>query len=188
MTRLKNDQYFTPPEAVYPLLKTLSLGVDDLTFESCAGDGNIAQCLRDDGHEELLWTGDIDYTLKGLSLPGFDATDRRQWENAFEQFKPEWVITNPPYKQPDCDRIIQNAWAFAEKGVAMLLRLTYLEPCRERANFLKLAPLTHLIILNPRPQFIPGKKATDACTVAWFVWQKGGNFHTKITYCTDWNE
>jgi hypothetical protein len=186
--RLKNDQYFTPPEAVYPLLKILSLNVDDLTFEPCAGDGNITQCLRDDGHDELLWTGDIDYKLKGLTLPGFDATDRRQWANAFEKFNPDWVITNPPYKQPDCDRIIQNAWEFAEIGVAMLLRLTYLEPCQGRAKFLKAAPLSNLIILNPRPQFIPGKKSTDASTVAWFVWQKRHNYLTQITYCTDWNE
>ena len=185
--RIENDQYFTPREAVYPLLKTLNLFVDDLVFEPCAGDGNIVQCLQDDGHDELLMTGDIDRNLRGLSFRGFDATDRRQWEDAW-QINPDWVITNPPYKQPDCDRIIQNAWAFAEKGIAMLLRLTYLEPCQNRANFLKLAPLSNLIVLNPRPQFIPGKKSTDASTVAWFVWKKGGSFHTKITYCTDWND
>jgi len=189
MTRLKNDQYFTPPGLIYPLLKEMRFNADAIYFEPCAGDGAIAKALATEINEENILAADIDHDLKGLGMNGFDATDTEEWCHRYGRFRPDWVITNPPYKQPDCDQIIQNAWEFAEEGIAMLLRLSYLEPCQNRDKFLKEAYLSHLIIFNPRPQFIPGKKATDSSTVAWFVWEKKPvSSRTLITYCTDWNE
>lgn len=192
--RLKNDQYFTPSALVWPLLREIKFNADSLCFEPCAGDGAIAKAFTTDSNEvneEFFLTADIDVDLKGLDLRGFDATNSVEWARRLAGIKMtgfDWVISNPPYKQPDCDRIIQNAWDFAEEGIAMLLRLSYLEPCQGRAKFLKEAILSNLIIFNPRPQFIPGKKATDSSTVAWFVWRKGWNQQTKVTYCTDWND
>lgn len=188
--KAKKLDYFFPTKAIHPLLKTINLGSNDLIFDPCAGDGGIAQCLRDNGHDELVWTGDIDLEIKNLSLPGFDATDHREWKSAFGHSNADWVITNPPYRRPDCDQIIQNAWAFANKGVAMMLRLTYLEPHHHqgRSNFLKLTPLTNLIILYPNPKFVAGGSVFFPVPMAWFVWKKGGDFNTKITYCTDWND
>jgi len=191
MTRLKNDQYFTPPGLIYPLLKEMRFNADAIYFEPCAGDGAIAKALATEINEENIVTADIDNNLIGLDNNDFDATLLTHWFSVFPNpgIRPDWVITNPPYKQPDCDRIIQNAWDFADEGIAMLLRLSYLEPCQNRAKFLKEANLTNLIIFNPRPQFIPGKKATDSSTVAWFVWQKNWlSLGTCITYCTDWND
>lgn len=191
MTRLKNDQYFTPPALVWPLLREIKFSADAIYFEPCAGDGAIAKAMTTDSNEvnsDLFTTADIDGSLSGLDVPDFDATDARQWSGHFDWVNPDWVISNPPYKQPDCDAIIQNAWDFAAVGIAMLLRLSYLEPCQGRAKFLKEAKLSNLIIFNPRPQFIPGKKATDSSTVAWFVWRKNWIAQTTITYCTDWNE
>ncbi len=184
--RLQNDKYFTPTGIVHALLSKVSVPVGCLVFEPCVGDGAIASCLKNDGHDSLLWTGDID-PLSPNDYK-FDATDTKQWGKLFPCLKADWVVTNPPYKQPDCDAIIQNAWRFTNKGIAMLLRLSYLEPCKGRAKFLKEAPLSHLIIFNPRPQFIPGKKSTDSSTVAWFVWQKEWTKGTQVIYCTDWNE
>jgi hypothetical protein len=191
MTRLKNDQYFTPPGLIYPLLKEIQFPANGFYFEPCAGDGAIAKALAEYVDPDNIFTGDIDGD-RVVSYDEFDATDSDEWyEVVHDQtlWDWDWVITNPPYKQPDCDRIIQNAWDFAEEGIAMLLRLTYMEPCQNRAKFLKEADLTNLIIFNPRPQFIPGKKATDSSTVAWFVWRKNWPIlGTRITYCTDWNE
>lgn len=191
MTRLKNDQYFTPPGLIYPIFREMRFNADDIYFEPCAGDGAIAKELACEMYEENILTADIDPELKGLNYRCFDATDSQQWREAFRKLPLDWVITNPPYKQPDCDKIIRNAWKYAGEGIAMLLRLTYLEPCQNRAQFLKDAYLSNLIVFNPRPQFIPGKKATDSSTVAWFVWRKDSSLsrlQTKITFCTDWNE
>lgn len=184
MTRLKNDQYFTPPAIVYPLLKAVDFSADEI-FEPCAGDGAIAKVLEQE--IKHIETADIDGSMP-VNIKGFDATAIADWDITFRCHKPNWVVTNPPYKRPDCDQIIRNAWEFAEVGIAMLLRLSYLEPCKGRAKFLKEAPLSKVIIFNPRPQFIPGKKATDSSTVAWFVWRKGWTDSTQITYCTDWND
>lgn len=176
--RLKNDQYFTPLGLVKPLLEVLDLS-DSICFEPCAGDSAIASQLP------RAIQADIDPKL-GHKV--FDATKFDHWFTTFIFYNPDWVITNPPYTQPDCDEIVKLAWKFANEGVAMLLRLSYLEPCQGRAQFLKEATLSNLIIFNPRPQFIPGKKATDSSTVAWFVWRKNWADQTQITYCTNWHE
>lgn len=186
--RIPNDQYFTPPEIIYPLLRAVGFDAKGLYFEPCAGDGAIAKALCGEIDDNRIVKADIDNSLTGLDNNDFDATAIGHWNEMFTASEPDWVITNPPYKQPDCDAIIQNAWDFAEEGIAMLLRLSYLEPCKGRAQFLKDACLSNLIIFNPRPQFIPGKKSTDSSTVAWFVWRKIPAWHTKITYCTDWRE
>lgn len=182
--RIPNDQYFTPPELVHVLQRSVSFFADETYFEPCAGDGAINKCFSN-----AMITADLDPDMD-VDVPRFDATLHQDWVCHFAERGIEtvdWVITNPPYKQPDCDAIIQNAWDFANKGIAMLLRLSYLEPCKGRAQFLKDNWLSHLIVLNPRPQFIPGKKTTDSSTAAWFVWQKNWKqMSTRTIFCDDW--
>ncbi len=60
----------------------------------------------------------------------------------------------------------------ARVGVAFLLRLSYLEPCWDRADWLVQHPVSKLIVL-PRISFT-GDHKTDSVTCGWFVWVKGG--------------
>ena len=59
----------------------------------------------------------------------------------------------------------------------MLLRLTFLEPCKNRAELLKTYAdnLVAVIPVNPRPKFRKDTRSTDSTTVAWFVWR---HFHS----------
>jgi hypothetical protein len=93
------------------------------------------------------------------------------------------VISNPPYNvAPD---ILPLAWEHSRLGMAMLLRLTYLEPTANRAEWLQDTPLSNLIIFNPRPKFRQGS-GSDSATVAWFVWRRGWKDETRVSFCTDW--
>ena len=64
----------------------------------------------------------------------------------------------------------------------MLLRLSYAEPCLNRAEWLKAHPISHLIVL-PRISFT-GNGKTDNVTCAWFVWDKLRPGHQRITIVT----
>jgi hypothetical protein len=96
----------------------------------------------------------------------------------------DWLITNPPYVIP-YNGGTATASDFARKaleyqadrsshspecpcGVAMLLRLSWLEPCQEREDIFRKSPPTDVLIL-PRVQFIhaPG---SNNMTSAWVVW------------------
>ena len=102
----------------------------------------------------------------------------------------EWTITNPPFNK--ALPILKNAWR-CSANVAMLLRITYLEPTKQRAPLLsELAD--HQVALipfgSPRPSFTEDGR-TDAATVAWFVWQKDWSWKARdipppFRYLTNW--
>lgn len=60
------------------------------------------------------------------------------------------------------------------------LRLTYLEPCEDRAAFLLDHPVNKLLVL-PRSAYKEGNK-TDTVTRAWFVWEHGSDSVDKIRF------
>jgi len=67
--------------------------------------------------------------------------------------------------------------------------LTFLEPTRDRSDFLTSKPLSNLIILNPRPKFRADQtKSKDSVTSAWFVFSKTHDRKdgTNIEYEVSW--
>lgn len=137
--------------------------------ECCVGDGDIANVLWGLEPQPVVVTNDVnpdhpaDYHM--------DATKRDFWTQLLrEHGRLEWVITNPPYKL--APQIVANAYGYARRGVAMLLRLSFAEPCQNRLGFLTSFPPTALIVAgNPRPSFRPDG-GTDSVTTAWFIWDK----------------
>lgn len=87
---------------------------------------------------------------------------------SWRQWAPKWVVTNPPFvKARD---IFEHAHANATDGVALLLRLSFLEPTDDRGELLWRLPPDELIVL-PRISFT-GDGNTDSVTCAWMIWHK----------------
>jgi len=95
-----------------------------------------------------------------------DATSAQFWDTA-EQ--PDWVVGSPPYG--NAVTIVQHALSTAKVGVAFKLRLTFLEPCLDRAPLLERSPPAGIIVL-PRVTYrkqITGSSQDWACE-AWIIW------------------
>ena len=156
LKRRKNDAYFTPEKAVNVLLdnhKKISGNV----LEPCCGEGSIVNQLIENG---LRCVG-TDIAIN----PERDATKEEYWK-LFNGF--DWVITNPPF---NCaHEIIPLAYENCKVGIAFLLRLSYLEPCQNRASWLVEHPPTKIIVM-PRISFTNNGK-TDSMTTAWIIWEK----------------
>lgn len=172
--RRKNDFYPTPDWATSELLKRVSIRGN--VFECCVGDGAIAKALE--GERTFLYTGDIDPQWKPMVCG--DALERTFWRDAearvnadYGDLEPgiDWVVTNPPFNV--AAQIVPAAFNHAHKGIAMLLRLSYLEPVEDRGAWLNQHPPTDLIVL-PRISFT-GNGKTDSVTCAWMVWRKQCN-------------
>ena len=178
--RRPNDFYPTPA-ALTAVLLDLVPELAGSAVEPCAGDGAMADALRRSGRLTGVKTNDI--------LAGFGCTttsDARDLGAAVWQGTVDWVITNPPFTWSN--EILANAWAHAGKGVAMLLRLTFLEPTVARADLLQqLAPfLSDMIVFGqPRPSFTDDRR-TDSVTTAWLVWQKGWNQGARVRFAVGW--
>lgn len=157
--RREHDFYPTPSWATKELLKRIPVG--GMVLEPCVGEHDIALPLNMDDRVLGVLTNDLDRQRTARFHE--DATDPAWWK-ALGPI--DWVITNPPFCV--ADQIVPLAVKHARRGVAMLLRLTYLEPCEGRGAWLAKYPPNELIVL-PRISFT-GDGNTDSVTCAWMVW------------------
>ena len=171
MPRRPHDFYETPPHYVdalvraFPELKS-SL---NLIFEPCVGKGAIS-----DNFANTL-TNDID--PKRQADYRMDATDGKVWRVARAYARREqqflYVVTNPPFNQA-ADILRQALKECPGVMIAMLLRLSFLEPTKARRDLLERHPPSSIIVL-PRYSFRlndKGERATDNVTCAWMVWNR----------------
>ena len=180
--RTPHDAYYTNVKVTEALLKRFQFPTEDVILEPCCGAGNISDTLKGHGHTVIA----TDLYQPNQSIPSgiiktFDATSQDYWD--YFDGLVDWVVTNPPFTF--ASSILPKAFTTAKKGVVMLLRLSYLEPAKDRAEWLQQHPLYDLMVLNPRPSFTDDGKC-DSVTTAWFVWLKEDTTHTKITYINDW--
>ena len=163
------DAYFTPPEAVIPLLHLERRYLPRALLEPCAGDGAISRLLQRAGYE--VTTFDIrDYGLPGCqrgdylkltSPPGIDG-----------------VVTNPPYIK--AREFLEKA--LAEVGyVALLVRTNFLFEGAGRTELLEVRhPPTRVWLTAVRLPMMhragwSGKATSSNTPYAWAVWDQRAN-------------
>jgi hypothetical protein len=157
------DAYQTPAWQTRVLLQHVYISLDESIIEPCCGDGSITRVLQAE-HDHLVDTNDIDPRVEADAHINAAGDALYEWAEEVD-----WVITNPPYTMPRCLIIVQHAVKNARVGVAMLLRLSFLEPTQARGAWLAQHPLTQMIVL-PRTSYT-GNGKTDSVTTAWMIWR-----------------
>lgn len=157
------DFYPTPTWATRVLLDRVPQ-ISGRVLECCSGQGDISNALADRIGIHVI-ENDID--TRCASDFHLDATDPVAWQRMHAEAGPfDWVVSNPPFSL--APKIVPRARAYAVRGMAMLLRLSYLEPCADRVDWLtKHSEYGRLIVL-PRISFT-GDGKTDNVTAAWLV-------------------
>jgi hypothetical protein len=190
--RVSHDFYPTP-EGLTRSLLTACPNLPEIIFEPCAGDGAISDVLKASGR--TVAESDVQWgeQLITPSAPK-DATTREFWEywsTDLGRFY-EWAtVTNPPFNV--AHEILPLAFEYSPWGCAFLLRLSYLEPAGNRADWLQTNAdhLRRVIPVNPRPRFRRDSKSTDSATVAWMIWEKSWSWQKlgiecPFMFCNDW--
>lgn len=134
MQNEKNDELYTPNEAIYPILKYLD---KSKIYWECTdyGDSNIRKVLVENGFKVIATRKEEFDFLKDDPLFKFDV-----------------IITNPPYSIKD--KFIKRCYEL-DKPFLLLLPLTALEG-KERNKLYKEKGI-ELIILNKRINFMKNK-------------------------------
>ena len=160
LPRIENDFYPTDDGFTCAMLATLPLGLSGPILEPCAGQRDIVHVLRQSG----LQVEDTDV----IDGPGMDATTDAYWADR----APDWTVTNPPFNL--ATKILQPAYQNSRRGVLIFLRITYLEPCPDRAEWLDkhADQLRWCQVVNPRPIFRADTNKTDSATCVWLLWDK----------------
>lgn len=152
------DAYNTPEMITRVLLDRIQ--PEGTVYECCVGKGNISSVLRGRGFKVL--TNDLDKSIKAHRH--VDASIQGSWDN----LEVDWTITNPPFGK--AANIVQLAYTNSRVGIAMLLRLSFLEPCKDRVDFLMQHPPTAIYVLPRISWTDDGRK--DTVTAMWAVWDK----------------
>jgi hypothetical protein len=124
--RIANDKYFTPAVLTEGLLARVP--IKGRVIEPCAGEGAIAKVLFEHGLDVTL------SDITGVCDAPTDASTPEFWEYHRGY---DWAISNPPYGGQLPDKIVPLAFDNVTTGVAMLLRITWSEPCASRGNWLE---------------------------------------------------
>ena len=134
MKKEKNDELYTPEEAIYPILKYLD---KNKTYWECTdfGESNIRKILVENGFKVIATKKEEFDFLKDDPLFKFDV-----------------IITNPPYSLKN--KFIKRCYEL-NKPFMLLLPITALEG-KERGKLYKENGL-ELIILNKRINFMKSK-------------------------------
>lgn len=161
MARRPLDAYFSPEWAAEELITRIPSLDGARVLECCSGEGALVMPMILAGAQVTM--NDIaDYPADHH----LDVTDPASWKTLGTY---DWIISNIPFDQ--AARIVPLAYEHATEGIAFLLRLSFLEPVKNRAEWLSTHPLTQQIVL-PRISFT-GDGKTDSVTCAWMVWEKG---------------
>ena len=161
--RRQHDFYETPAWQVRALTKRLAVR-SGTVFECCSGDKSLCNALNLSSVRYMgtqLFTNDID--PRRIADTRLDATLADSWAK-FPAC--DWVVTNPQYNQ--AFEILVNARQHAKDGVALLLRLSFLEPTEKRGGWLAENPPRRLLVL-PRYSYTANGRS-DSVTTAWMIW------------------
>jgi len=176
MSRQNHDQYFTPEWLVTKYLDLAPIKPSGTILEPCVGKGNIIRPLFDymeshcEGVPYGIITNDIDDRMEANHH--YHCNYLLKSDEVIP--KVDWIISNPPYTL--AHEFVPLAYQKVRKGLVLLLRLTYLEPCKNRRDWLSENPPNQILITR-RIKFVGN--STDNVTTAWFCWYKGTNTEIK---------
>jgi hypothetical protein len=148
-----NDEYYTPPEAIQPLLQFLNYHAT--FYDPCTppnGVNNIQMYLTEKHLNAKAAPAGKDFL-----------TTTRAEISAIAPTSPV-IVTNPPFSRKD--EFLDHAY-YLGFPFAMLLPITALEGV-ERGKMFKQHGL-QLLVLNRRINFIPGKSCYF--NSSWFCWK-----------------
>lgn len=164
--RNEHDFYETPAFQTRALLARVPIA--GRVLEPCAGMGAICNVLLNRPGIRAVYMNEPFQPL-GPCPMRLDATQPSSWAR-FPVV--DWVITNPTFEL--ASRIVPLAFEHARVGIAFLLRITWYEATKDRAEWLDAHPPDAIISL-PRYKYRKDKgKHGDSATTAWFVWLKQG--------------
>lgn len=173
---LKNDEFFTPPEAVYPIIELLKKYNINNILEPCDTNShsNIAKVLRE--YNFNVYTSSIKESNYILNMP--------IRTNVF-------VVTNPPYSLKD--DFIEKSIYLIEKntinGFAFLLPTDSINGVKRHKYYERLNILGYsikLMAFDKRVSFTLTReiKSKSSCwfPVSWFVCVKENNIHNELEF------
>jgi hypothetical protein len=178
--REENDYYATSPFAIDSLLQFEKIPLDSFIWENACGEGNLSIRLVERGYSNIFSSDLIDrgygHINNFLFSPDFYYLKNNR--------KPEYIITNPPYKYAK-DWVLKSLNSVTSDGkVIMLLKLVFLES-QNRKELFDLGLLRNIYVFRKRLGVYKNNiksKNDGLIAYAWFVWDKSYSGNPQINW------
>jgi hypothetical protein len=158
------DYFPTPPWATRALIEVV-LGKNlNSIWEPACGEGHMAEVLREYCNEVLA----SDIYAYGYG----EVADFLEYET---DKHPDWIITNPPFGD-ETEKFVLRALELAKIGVAMFVRLQWLESVGRYETIFRDHPPTCIAFFAERVPLCKGKwesAGSTATAYIWLIWVKG---------------
>lgn len=169
----EREAYYTPADATQDLIRLAPELRGGELLDPCCGDGRMARALLAAGRVRQVRLNDFS---PPTDSPAWAVASRRDAADpALYIPAPDLVVTNPPFGHAGA--IAHQALARARRGVALLVRLTWLEACgssprapRGERRWLTACPPTRVIVLG-RISFTGA--GSDCAGYVWAIWTRG---------------
>jgi hypothetical protein len=162
------DYFPTPPWATHALIENESF--EGEIWECACGDGAMAEVLA-----RVADVYSSDLYDRGFGEAGIDFLNSpKQATN---------VVTNPPYNA--AEGFLRAGLRAAERKVALLLRLAFLEGANRQRTIFADAPPSRVWVFSERITFYPAgavRQGTGTTAYAWFVWDKATAGPTELRW------
>lgn len=106
--------------------------------------------------------------------PGMARVDDFLFPGAAPPHPIDWVITNPPFRLAEA--FIEKGLAVAQIGVAVLVRISFLESEGRYYRLFSNRPPTYVAVFSGRLPIVRGRvdeEASSATSYSWLVWVHG---------------
>ena len=142
-------------------------------WEPACGRGYMSSTLEE-YFETVYSTDKFDYGYGGV----------QDFFNSPSSQRVAWVITNPPYKH--AEEFIHSARRHARRGVAMLVRTSFIEGVGRYQRLFKDTPPSIVAPFSERVPMVKGridKNASTATSYCWLIWlQLDYKPHTSVEW------
>jgi hypothetical protein len=174
-----HDYYATDPKVIQDLYRFEN--IKGFVWENAVGEGNLYnEIIKLPSVDKVIGTDLID-RCKGK----FKINDFLKDNNPFK-IKPDWIITNPPYKYGK-EWVLRSLEAVNDEGkVALLMKLAFLESV-SRYEMFKSTPLRNVYVYSKRVGVYKNNiktKNSGLTAYAWYVWDK--SFTNNVKPQVDW--
>jgi hypothetical protein len=160
------EDFPTPPWATRALCERLfasaAANQHDTVWEPCAGRGHMALALGE--YFTQVRASDVHDYGRGFEIADFHAPT---------SVKADWIITNPPFILADL--YARTALARADRGVAALVRLTFVESVARYDGLFKNSAPTDILQFVERVPMQRGqlnRAGSTATAYCWLIWDK----------------
>jgi len=173
------DDFPTPPWATRALCSKV-LDTDSLSSLTCwepaCNRGHMVKPLRE--YFRRVYASDIhDYGYRDMEAEGDFL-----WGGDFPPEKPDWIITNPPFRL--AAQFIERGRRIAGVGVAVIVRSAFLEGVGRYKELFSKNPPTIIAQFTERVVMVKGRlepKGSTATSYSWLVWVNG-NSQTRFVW------